>query len=491
MAKRSTSFALALPPRDPGVPAYRWLYAALRGGILAGRLPPGARLPGTRELAAQHGLARGTIVAAFEQLAAEGYVEGSVGSGTYVARTLPDDLLELARGARAGGGERRLPPARLSGYARRVRPFPGYELRRSHAFRPNLPAVDLFPTALWAQLAGRRLRRVSARDLLGCEPMGHRPLREAIVDYLAAARGVRCAVEQVAIVNGVQEALDLAARLVLDPGDRVGVEDPGYPGASLAFAAHGARVVPLALDDEGLALAPARLRGARLLYLTPAHQFPTGITMSLPRRLALLDWARGAGARIFEDDYDSEYRYSGRPVPAMQGLDESGRVLFAGTFSKVLFPALRLGYLVLPPDLVDACAATRSITARHPPMLEQTVLLDFIAGGHFGSHLRRMREIYAERLAALLAGAREHLAGRLELSPVEAGLQTSGRLLAGLDGEAAARAAAARGVEVVPLGRYARGPRTCEGLQLGFAAVDVREIRRGVRELAAALATRA
>ena len=489
MPRRTTTFALSLSPRVPGTHAYRWLYGTLRTDILGGRLAPGTRLPGSRDLARQVGLARGTVVAAFEQLAAEGYVEGGVGSGTYVARTIPDDLLEVAQRSRAQPGERSSPRGRVSRYAARVTAFPGYEPRRSYAFRPNLPALDLFPTTLWAQIAGRRLRRVSARELMGCEPMGYRPLREAIADYLRVSRGVHCDWQQVAIVTGIQEALDLAARLLLDPGDRAAVEDPGYTAAALAFEAHGARVLALGLDEEGVEVVPARLRGTRLVYVTPAHQFPTGITMSLRRRLALLEWARGAGARIFEDDYDSEYRYAGRPVPAMQGLDESGRVLFAGSFSKVLFPSLRLGYLVLPPDLVDACDAAKSITARHPPMLEQTVLLDFIVGGHFGSHLRRMRETYSERLTELLREARRHLGGLLELSPVEAGLQTSGRLCAGLDEESAASAAAARGVEVVPLSRYSQGRMNFAGLQLGFAAIDLPEIRRGVCELAAALET--
>jgi GntR family transcriptional regulator/MocR family aminotransferase len=234
-------------------------------------------------------------------------------------------------------------------------------------------------------------------------------------------------------------------------------------------------------------LRTASLRGSRLVYVTPAHQFPLGMTMSLRRRLALLEWARASGALIFEDDYDSEYRYSTRPVPALQGLDRNGLVLFAGGFSKVLFPSLRLGYLVVPPDLVPHFAATKSMTSRHPPLLEQAVLCDFMTEGHFGRHLRRMREVYAERVSVLLESARERLRGLLEISSVEAGLQTAGWLGRGIGGEWAAKAAAARDVEVTPLSRYSRGSLTREGLQLGFAAVDPDEIRRGVRELAVAL----
>jgi GntR family transcriptional regulator / MocR family aminotransferase len=476
-----------LPPRAPGTPATRWLYAALRAGILEGRLRPGARLPATRELARHYGLSRGTIVGAFEQLKSEGYVEASVGSGTYVMRVIPDRFLEVARPARVQSPAQRIQPRRVSNYARRVRPFGNLEGGPARAFRTNQPALDLFPTTLWAQVAGRCLRQASTNHLLGCGPMGYRPLQEAVADYLTTSRGVQCVPEQVAIVSGVQEALDLVARLFLDPGDRVAMEDPGYIGARLVVEAFGATVVPVPLDDEGMILGDSPLKGARLVYVTPAHQFPLGVSMSLPRRLALLEWARTSGAPIFEDDYDSEYRYSRRPVPALQGLDRHGQVLFAGSFSKVLFPSLRLGYLVVPLDLVDCFAATQSVTNRHAPLLEQAVLADFISGGHFGRHIRRMREVYAERLSVLLECAKERLAGLLEISGVEAGLQTVGWLRGGIDGKAAARAAAPRDVEVVPLGRYGLRRLERDGLQLGFAAVDIQEIRRGVRDLAVAL----
>jgi len=395
MAKRTATLPLALPPRDQAMPAYRWLSTALRAEILAGRLRPGARLPATRDLAGQYGLARGTIVNAFEQLKSEGYLSGSVGSGTYVNETLPDELLQVGRpaGARrpAGGPPRR----RLSGFGRRVAPLPEYDPRPARAFRTDLPALDLFPTALWAQIAARRWRRASRSLLLGCGPLGYPPLREATADYLRTSRGVRCAAEQVAIVSGVQEALDLAARVLLDPGDRVCLEEPGYVGAARVLEACGARISAVPVDGEGMALPGPRLAGARLAYVTPAHQFPLGTSMSLPRRLALLDWARRSGALLFEDDYDSEYRYSGRPLPALQGLDRHGLVLFAGSFSKVLFPSLRLGYLVIPEDLVDRFAAAKSVASRHAPPFEQAVLSEFITEGHFGRHVRRMREVYA------------------------------------------------------------------------------------------------
>ncbi len=487
MPRQTTPLELALPPRPAGASAARWLYDALRGAILDGRLRPGARLPASRDLASHHALSRGTIVAAFEQLKAEGYLEGRTGSGTYVASVLPDSLLAVAGPPpRRFAAERRL-PRHLSGYGRRVQDFGNHLPGPVRAFRANQPALDLFPTTLWAQIAARRLRRASAGLLLSCPPLGYRPLQEQVAQYLTAARGVRCTADQVAIVSGVQEALDLVARLTLDPGDRAGIENPGYLGARLVFEALGAAIVPLPLDEQGVTVPGRDQDGVRLIYVTPAHQFPAGTAMTLARRLALLDWARHSGALIFEDDYDSEFRYAGRPMPALQGLDRHGQVLFAGSFSKVLFPSLRLGYLVLPDDLLGPFADAQSITHRHASLLEQAVLTDFIAAGHFGRHVRRMREVYAERLAVLLDSARRHLAGLLDVSPVEAGLQTAAWLTCGLDGATATAAAARRNVEVLPLGRYGWHGAAIHGLQLGFAAVDPREIRRGARDLAAAL----
>jgi GntR family transcriptional regulator/MocR family aminotransferase len=487
MPKQTAAFELALPPRSPKQPAWRWLYEALRAAILAERLRPGMRLPSTRDLAVQYGLARGTIVNAFGQLKSEGYIEGSVGSGTCVSRVLPEKLLHVASGQPPTFAAGRNSQPAVSDYGKRTKLFGGYENRPVRAFRANLPALDLFPMTLWTKIAMRCLRRITTRQLMGCDPLGYKPLREAIAEYLSVSRGVRCAPEQVAVVSGVQEALDLAARLLVQPGDRVCVENPGYPGAALAFQAFGAKIVAADVDEQGMKLPHSRSRKVRLVYVTPGHQFPLGTTMSLARRLELLDWAKHSRAVIFEDDYDSEYRYSGRPIPALQGLDQGESVLYAGSFSKVLFPALRLGYLVVPTGLVDYFEAMQSLTLRHVPLLEQLVLTDFIAGGHFARHVRRMREVYAERLSVLLEEARLRLAGLLEISPVEAGLQTAGWLCGGIDAESAAVAAAGRNVDVTPLNRYSHRALAGEGLQLGFAALDVKEIRRGVRELARAL----
>jgi GntR family transcriptional regulator / MocR family aminotransferase len=498
MTKQVTGFDLALPQRDAKIPAYLWLYNSMRVEILEGRLRPGVRLPGTRDLARQYGLSRGTIVNAFEQLKSEGYVEGTIGSGTFVSKVLPDDLLKVRKEVTAREpAKQKSRRRRISDYARRVSLLTGYERRRFRAFRANVPAMDLFPMDLWTQLNTRRLRRLSADLMLGCDTIGYRPLREALADYLNASRGVNCTADQITIVSGMQEALDVATRVFINPGDKVSMENPGYIGAVATFEAAGAKISALPIDAEGVCLKDSGLRGSRMIYVTPAHQFPLGINMSLRRRLDLLEWARKNSAMIFEDDYDSEYRFCGRPIPALQGLDCTGQVIFAGSFSKVMFPALRLGYLVVAQDLVPYVAAAKSTATSHAALLEQAVLCDFIADGHFGRHIRRMREVYAERLQFLLSESRQKLKGLVETSEIEAGLQTVGWLCDGINGITAAKAASERGVEVVPLSKYSREPFRCvwpdrqgkwrEGLQLGFAAIPPTEIRRGVEELAVAL----
>ncbi|HZP33450.1 MAG TPA: PLP-dependent aminotransferase family protein [Candidatus Acidoferrales bacterium] len=487
MAKKSSTLPLNLREPPAGMPLYRWLYEELRTAILAGHLSPGSRLPATRDLAAEYKLSRPTIVTAFDQLRGEGYVEGRPGSGTYVSEVLPEEFLQTPRtDARTKRPRRKI---RLSAYARRLHPLHRTESRSARAFRASKPALDEFPAALWAQVAARRLRRVSANLLAGEGGMGYHPLREAVAEYLNTSRGVKCSADQVLIISGVQQALDRTAHLLLDAHDPVWLEAPGYPGAAYAFQAVGAKICPVPVDAEGLTveLGERRCARPRLVYVTPAHQFPLGVTMSLRRRLSLLEWARKSGALIFEDDYDSEYRYSGRPIPALQGLDRAGAVIFAGSFSDVLFPALRLGYVVLPSEMVDIFAAAESVSTHQPPLLDQAILCDFINEGHFARHVRRMRELYAERLATLLECARRQLKGLLEIPNVEAGLRTVGWLQNGIRAESAAEAAAARQVEVVPLQRYAWGRADREGLVIGFAAFNSREIRRGVEQLAAAL----
>jgi len=487
MPKKPSTLPLNIPQPRAGMALYRWLYEELRAAILNGNLRPGSRLPATRDLAEQYGLSRPTIVTAFEQLRSEGYVEGKVGSGTYVSQTLPDELLHAPKpAARPRKQRRRL---QLSAYAHRLHPLRRADSTRIRAFRGNLPALHEFPTALWAQVASRRLRRMPASLLAGGEALGYRPLREAVADYLNTSRGVKCSSDQVLIISGVQEALNRAAHLVLNPEDRVWMEEPGYRGAILAFKSVGANVCSVPVDSEGLNLQAGIKRWSRprMVYVTPGHQFPLGVTMSLRRRLSLLEWASRSRAIIFEDDYDSEYRYAGRPIPALQGLDKASVVIFAGSFSLVMFPSLRLGYVVVPPDLVDIFAAAASVSTHHPPLIDQAILCDFIREGHFARHVRRMRQLYAERLSVLIEAARARLCGLLEIGDVEAGLRTVGWLKLGISAERVTKAAAEHDVEVVPLSRYASGRSPRNGLVLGFAAVDARELRRGVDELAKVL----
>ena len=484
MTRQASTFELILPPQPEDVPSFHWLRNAIRFEILSGGLSPGSRIPASRDLARQYHLSRGTILAAIDELQAEGYLEGRRGSGTYVSKILPEHLLQSQRAAEKQANAAIQEQQHLSAFASRIRPFSLYVHPSSTAFRTNLPALDLFPTALWAQVAARRLRKASIQSLLGCGPLGYLPLREAVASYARSSRGVSCVADQVVIVSGIQEGLDLTARLFLDPGDKVLVEDPGYQGAYAAFRSAGAQLIPAPIDAEGASPKESDFRSCRLLYVTPGHQFPMGTTMSLRRRLELLAWAHRYETVIFEDDYDSEFRFSGRPVPAMQGLDRGDRVIFGGSFNKVLFPSLRLGYLILPLNLVDLFAATKAMTTRHCSLLDQAVLCDFIEQGHFGRHLRRMRKTYGERLSVLLECGRMYLGEYLELSNIEAGVQTIGLLRNNLSAETAAQKAAMENIDVVPLSRYCRFTSIAEGLQIGFAAVHEKEIRTGVLKLA-------
>jgi GntR family transcriptional regulator/MocR family aminotransferase len=486
-----------LDRRSP-IPLSHQLADRLRTAILAGQLGAGFRLPSTRGLAAELGVSRNTVLLGYDQLVAEGYVEGRVGSGTRVASVLPETLLQAPAVASSGEASTRLAPAPI-GLSRRatavaaapsmpgaVGVAPGDWLR---PFRPGVPALDVFPAALWARLVARHVRRTMPDLLAYQDPAGYRPLREAIAAYLGVSRGVRCTADQVIVVVGGQSGLDLAARVLLDPGDAVWVEDPGYLGVRGALLAAGARLVPVPVDDQGLEVTAGEARGpdARLAYVTPSRQLPLGMAMSLGRRLALLAWAARTGAWIVEDDYDGEFRYAGRPLPALQGLRSDGRVIYIGTFSKVLFPALRLGYLVVPPDLVAAFVAARRFVDGHPPALEQAALTDFLAEGHFARHLRRMRTLYAARAKALVAEASHELSGLLDIHPPGAGMHLVGWLPPGIDDHVAARQAAAHSVATVPVSRFAIEPLGRGGLLLGFAAVDEPAIHAGVHRLAAAV----
>jgi GntR family transcriptional regulator / MocR family aminotransferase len=492
MAKRAVEVPVWISlDSSSDAPIYRQLYERMRSEILGGRLPASTRLPSTRTLATELGVSRSTVVTAFEHLLAEGYLEGKIGSGTYVAGSLPEELLGVhARKAHQPG------PVRSGlGLSRRgtlLAATPTAVVRDGgtpRAFRPGVPALDEFPYGVWRRISGNVWRRPSGALLGYGDPAGYGPLREEISTHLRASRAVRCAPEQVIVVSGSQQALDLASRVLLDPGDAVWVEDPGYMGARGALSGSGARLVPVPVDEEGLVVASGIERGpgARLACITPSHQYPLGVTMSLARRLELLRWASRSGAWVIEDDYDSEYRYTGRPLEALQGLDTEGRVVYVGTFSKVLFPALRLGYLVVPPDLVDAFTAARELTDRHPPTAEQAVLAEFIAGGHFIRHLRRMRALYAARQEALIEEISRELSGLLDADPAGSGMHLVGWLPDGVDDGEASRLAAGQGVEAPPISLYRIHPDGRGGLMLGYAAVHESGIRDGVRRLAKAL----
>lgn len=478
------------------LPLHRQLYNALREAILGGRLAGGMRLPATRALAAELAISRNTVLEAYAQLLAEGYITGRVGAGTYVARALPDELLSVPpRGAvlsQPAAAEHQLSQrgTRLTTALPHVANPTAPPLI---SFRPGQPAFDAFPFDIWRRLLDRRWRR-PPRELLNYgDPAGWRPLREAIAAYLRDARAVHCDAQQVLIVSGSQQALDLAARLLLDEGDAVWMEDPCYLGARGALAGAGAQLMPVPVDAEGLDVAAgvARAPHARLAYVTPSHQYPLGVTMSLARRLALLDWAARARAWVLEDDYDSEFRYAGRPLASLQGLDRAARVCYIGTFSKVMFPALRLGYLVVPSGMVDAFATARALVDRHAPTVEQAALADFMSEGHFVRHIRRMRTLYAERQAVLVEAAHSWLAGAVAVAPAEAGMHLVGWLPEGMSDTTVAARAAARGLEVPALSRYASAGLLRGGVLLGYTALDASQIRAGVQRLAAICAQQA
>jgi len=484
---------LLLPPldRDGDRPLYDQLYAALRDAILDQRLRRGAKMPSTRDLCGQLAISRNTALEAYARLASEGYVEARVGAGTYVTEALPDGLLQ----ARSVAAPARVPaPHRVVSARGRLivesEPVPSRPWSRLLPFYPGIPSFDLLPLTLWRRLVDRHLTPAAASHLFHYgRSEGLPELREAIAAYLVAGRGVRCTPEQVIVVAGSQQAVDLTARVLLDPGDAVWMEDPGWRGARSAFVAAGAMTVPVPIDDDGLDLDAARRRhpGARLAHVTPSHQFPLGRTMGLVRRLELLDWAASSGTWILEDDYDSEFRYAGAPLPALQGLDTAGRVIYTGTFSKVLFPALRLGYLVVPEPLVEPFRAAHALADRHNPSIDQAVLAAFLAEGHFARHLRRIRSAYGERQELMLEQIRDRLPDILEVSPDPAGMHLVAWLPPEVDDVAMADASAAAGISAPPLSYYSIEPPERGALMLGYTGVSRPRIRVGVQQLATAL----
>ncbi len=465
---------------EPAQGLARQLYQALRERILDARLASGARLPASRDLASQLGISRNSVTRAFDQLYAEGYVEGRIGAGTYVA--------ELAAVARPAPPIARAvaTPALQRLDAHHLNPPPSGPPR---AFRVGVPAFDLFPFETWARLSARFWRKPSAARLGYGAPAGDLQLRELIAAYLRNSRGLHCDPAQILVTCGAQQAISLCAQLLVAPGERVAVENPGYRAAGHAFAVAGAQLVGIPVDGEGLDTTALEAAGdCRLAYVTPSHQYPTGVTLSLARRLELLDWAERHDGLIIEDDYDGEYRYSGTPLAPLAALDRQGRVLYVGTFCKIAFPALRLGYLVLPPALAEPFARRRALDMRHSEVGTQAVMAEFIAAGHFQRHIRRMRGAARARRDALLAGWPQQVPGCAPLPVVEAGLHLCVRVDSLACERQLVAAAEGVGVEVNALSDYwladsAEPEDRRAGLVLGFAAVPEAQIAEALQAL--------
>lgn len=489
MVKRAGGSLLMSIRIDPSSaqPVSTQLCVALRELILAGGFAPGERLPASRTLAQDLGVSRTTVVEVFSRLAAEGLIDSQIGAGTFVSHVLASD-----RPRPASATETVVPlpqaPARLSTVMGEAVARFGERQRLPHApraFTTALPAFDAFPMAQWARLSAKHLRG-SRNDVLGYgDPSGSAPLRRAIASHLRANRGIACDPEQVFIVGGAQQAFHLIGSMLLNPGDKVWFENPGAIGARNSLVASGADLVPVPVDadglqvEEGLRLAPR----FRLAFVTPSHQQPLGSVMSLARRFALLQAAAQAGAWVIEDDYDGEFFFGGRPPPTLKSVDTTGLVIYVGTFSKSLFPSLRLGWLLAPPALVDAFRTVMARFLQGVPTHTQAVVAQFIEEGHFTAHVRRMRQIYQERHAALLGAAQRRLAGLLDLEPAQSGLHTVGNLAAPLQELQIARDADALGVTASPIGRYAITPVARNGLVLGFGGVPPRDIEAGVAVL--------
>lgn len=475
--------------RRAAAPIHRQICDGYRARILEGNLRAGQQVPSTRELASELGVSRIPVLNAYAQLLAEGYFESRVGSGTFVSRSLPERFVSSTVPGSAlprdGTGHRA-----VAGRAAKLPPYrrPPW-VSGCGAFNLSQPALEAFPVRIWSNMIARRSRGMDVAALLYGGPMGLEELRDAIASYLRTARGVHCDAGQIMIVSGSQQALDLSARVLLDPRKPVWIEEPGYWLVQHILKAAGCRLVPVPVDQEGLDVA-AGIRfcpKARAAYVAPSHQFPLGVTMSASRRLKLLQWAQSAGSWIIEDDYDSEYRYESMPISSLQGLDRHSRVIYIGTFSKVLFPSLRLGYLVIPLDLVERFAAVRHAMDICPSHFHQAVLADFIRDGHYSRHLRRMRQLYAERRSALVESIRKEFGSALELLGTEAGMHLCIALPKGVSDVALSFEAAKQKLWLWPLSPcyLDGGPR--QGFILGFGNTPAEEMPAAVRRLGALL----
>ncbi|MFZ0816275.1 MAG: PLP-dependent aminotransferase family protein [Candidatus Sulfotelmatobacter sp.] len=474
-------------------PMYRQLYSWFRRAIIDGQMRPGQRVPSTRALAAELKISRIPVLNAYEQLLAEGYFETFVGAGTCVARSIPDDAQrpqtdKARKGFQQPEGKPGPRPMSRRGLALAQMPEQTW-LDNLGAFRVSLPALDHFPIGIWSKLVARHARKPPRGIMAYGGPMGYLPFRETIAEYLGTVRGVRCDSSQILVTTGSQQALQLSAQVLLDPKDRVWMEEPGYPSARQVFMMAGAELIPVPVDDDGTNVAEVisngrrRGRDARAVYVTPSHQYPVGTTMSASRRMLLLSWAARSGGWIIEDDYDSEYRFGSRPIASLQGLDTDGRVIYVGTFSKVMFPALRLGYMVIPRDLVTAFAVARDAADVFSSTLYQAVMNEFIREGHFARHIRRMRMLYAKRRGALVDAIQTQMGDLLEIVGAEAGMHLAALLPCGIDDVAVARDAAQRGICAMPLSSCYSKPPLRGGLILGYGGANAHQIHDGIRIL--------
>jgi GntR family transcriptional regulator/MocR family aminotransferase len=467
---------------------YRQLYEWFRRAILDGQLRPGQRVPSTRGLAAELKVSRIPVSSAYEQLQAEGYLETFLGAGTCVVRSIPDDALKPAPGKIRDAlrqVSKSQAPRRVSRRVALMRVPAQTWSNKLVAFRVSLPALEHFPSGVWSKLVNRHSRRPTRQLMAYGDAMGYMPLREAIAEYLGAVRAVRCEPSQILVTTGSQLGLQLSAQVLLDPKDRVWIEEPGYPGARHALMSAGAQLVPVPVDYEGLNVAEGirRARSAHAVYITPSHQYPLGVTMTATRRMQLLNWVARSGAWIIEDDYDSEYRLGGRPIPSLQGLDTGARVIYVGTFSKVMFPALRLGYVVVPKDLVDAFSTARDATDQFSSTLYQAVMTDFIREGHFARHIRRTRILYIERRTALVEAVQKQMGDSLELIGAEAGMHLVALLPRGVSDVEVSKKAAELGISAMPLSTCYLTPPARGGLILGYGGTDAQQIHDGVQKL--------
>lgn len=470
----------------------RHLCEALRSAIWRGAVQAGDRLPASRALAAELGIGRNTVILAYEQLFSEGYLRTRQGAGTFVTSALPDDFHTVAVSPHKDGmraemaeSERPLTVSRLAQNvtqaALRQR---GRRSRATEAdrvpFCPGVPALDVFPWALWGRCLARRWR--SSAVAMVDDEAGFAPLRDAIAAFLRESRGVRCDAEQVIVVSGAQQALDLAARTLCDAGDRVLIEDPGFSGVDTVLLGVGAQAVPMPCDGEGMVI-PSISERARAVLLTPSHSYPLGVTMTLARRLAWLSWARQAGAWIIEDDYDSDFQFCGKPLPALQGFDSDGRILYVGTFTRALFPSLRIGYLVVPDALIDAVRAVRRMSDGGGSIVAQAALADFMVDGHFHAHMRTTRRLYGERRSVVERFLREEMADFLRLYPADGGLHLTALLPTGWDDLAVCKHLFSEGLTTSALSPYYRGSEPSHGILLGYAGWSEERIQIALRHL--------